>query len=157
MYYTLDTLHNYDEILEEFVKEFSEYCRKSELQFLSENEMCWNISKNEKFEFLDYYYINYAVPVFSRRLWDNISKSFGTDGVFLIPIVINYYGEKHYYYIGVPSRIAVYDSEKRIISENIGRYTIFKSSDLSDNLIYISKNIADCIINLKNIKIERIV
>lgn len=156
MFFKLQTEHIYDELLYDYVRSFSEYCRKSEFQYLTHSEQQWKIPAESEFEFRDFYYINNEVPLLSRWAWDGITSCGNTDGIFVIPVRIYYQGEERQYYITVPSRIYCLDERKTVIrrygrvyqAENItfspketGRYDIFKIAGIDDNNIYLSQKL----------------
>lgn len=158
MFYRLQTEHIYDEVLYEYVRSFSEYCRKSEFQHLTHSERYWEIPSESNFEFTDFFYINNEVPLFSSWAWDRITACGNTDGIFVIPVRIFYRGEEHQYYIAVPPRIyclderktvlkkygEVYHAENTVISpEETGRYNVFRVAETDDDNIYIKHIIAD--------------
>ncbi len=158
MFYKLQTKHTYDEVLYEYVRYFSEYCRKSEFQYLTHNEQYWKIPSDSNFEFTDFYYINNEVPLFSTWAWDRVTAYGNTDGIFVIPVRIFYRGEEQLYYITIPPRIYCIDERKTVLkrdrgvyhAENIvispketGRYNVFRIAGIDDDNIYIKQIIAD--------------
>lgn len=164
-FYKIQTKHTYDKILYEYVHSFSEYCRKSEFQYLMHTEQCWKIPSDRNFEFTDFCYINNEVPLFSRWAWDMITAYGNTDGIFVIPVRISYQGEEYQYYIAVPPRIYCLDGRKTVLkqyggiyrAENIvislketGRYNIFKIAETDDDSIYVKRVIADKLLEISD-------
>lgn len=154
MFYELQCSHESDQILRQFVKHIEKYCFRSEFQFLNKETLFWSISNKEVFRFQKFYYINNSVPVFERQLWEKISGLLDTDGVFMIPLVINYCGEQHYFNIAVPPRIRCLDSEGRISVRNAGRYQIFRSQKPDDSAIFITERLYEYLKDYPKLKIK---
>ncbi len=158
IFYKIQAEHIYDGLLYDYVRSFSEYCRKSEFQYLTHSEQYWKIPSDREFGFNDFYYINNEVPLLSRWVWDRLTVCRNTDGIFIIPVKIFYQGEERQYYIAVPSRIYCLDRRKTVLrpsgavyhAENIvfstketGRYNLFKIAGTDDDNIYSTQIIAD--------------
>lgn len=141
MFYKLQCSHAADALLSRFTEKIEKYCFSSEFQFLSRETLVWNIPAEKPFTFQEFYYINNAVPVFDRQLWEKISAFSGTDGVFVIPLEIIHCGERHYFYVAVPPRIKCLDSQGRILRRNAGRYRMFRTEDSGSSDIFITEHI----------------
>lgn len=143
MFYILQNSHKYDKILQPYIHSIIESCNRSEFQFLSKEELRWNISNNMDFLFEEFYYVNEKVPVFGRQVWETITSSLDTDGIFSIPVVINFCGEHHFYNIAIPPRINCLDKYGKIILKNVGRYQMFKSKQMNDSNIYVTEKLVE--------------
>ncbi len=154
MFYELQCSHDFDPILSKFVKQIEKHCFCSEFQFLNKETLFWNIPNKEFFRFQEFYYINNSVPVFERQLWEKISGLLDTDGVFVIPAVIIYCGEQHYFNIAVPPRIRCLDFQGRISVRNVGRYQIFKSQKPDDATIFIAERLYQYLKDYPKLKIK---
>lgn len=158
IFYKLQSEHTYDGILYNYVRPFSEYCRKSEFQHLDCSEQRWEIPSENRFEFTDFFYINNEVPLFSRWAWDRVTSYGDTESIFVIPVKISYHGEEQQYYIAVPPCIYCLDERMTVLKKNgefyhaenivispkeTGRYNMFKIAGTDDRSIYIKKVIAD--------------
>ena len=157
MFYRLCYDGKYEKALRPFVREIENFCCESEFQFLSHNELYWKIPCEENFSFCEFYFVNKKVPVFNRQVWDRAMRISDTDGIFQIPVTISKCGEQHYYTIAVPSRIDCFDEKGRILSDSIGRYHIFKSSNRNDKSVYLSETLMNELKIFTGLKFEGVV
>lgn len=141
MFYLIDDYNSSEAALSEYIREFGRYADKGEFQYLSHDALFWEISSDKPFAFRDFYYINYQVPAFSQPVWEEALSIIDTDGVFQIPLIIEYQGEQHHYTIAIPSRLRCLDENGSILSNLAGRYDIFRSDVPEDHNIYVSERL----------------
>ena len=114
MYYLIDISGSSEAALSEFLTDIGEPAAKGEFQYLEHNALLWIMRIDKPFSFKDFYYANHQVPIFSQPIWEDALSIIDTDGVFQIPLIIEYQGEQHRYTIAIPSRIRCLDQDDRI-------------------------------------------
>ncbi len=104
--------------------------------------------------FPDFIYDN-AVPLFSESVFSAMSEV-GTEHLLKIDVTITDEIDditKHYI-LGLPPRINVLDDFGSIDEAKCGNYAIFKSSNLSDNRIYITEAMRMVLDKIKPVGME---
>ncbi len=155
MYYLIDISGSSEAALSEFLTDIGESAAKGEFQYLEHNALLWIMRIDKPFSFKDFYYANHQVPIFSQPIWEDALSIIDTDGVFQIPLIIEYQGEQHRYTIAIPSRIRCLDQDGRILSNHVGRYDIFRSENLEDHSIYVSERLKNKWSHFTSIKYKR--
>ncbi len=140
-FYKLQNTDSCERVLRPFIKPIDRFSANGEFQYFSHDALIWKIEAESPFSFKDFYYINCHVPVFSRQIWDAALSIVDMDGLFQIPLTIEHCGERHDYWIVIPSRIHCLDCKGRIMSNNVGRYHLFRSERLDDNTLYVSEDL----------------
>jgi len=155
MYYLIEISGSSEAALSEFLTEIGEPAAKGEFQYLDHNDLLWRLRNDKPFSFKDFYYANNQVPIFSQPIWEDALSIIDTDGVFQIPLKIEYQGEQHRYTIAIPSRIRCLDQNGHILSNLVGRYDIFRSENLEDHSIYVSERLKNKWSHFTSIKYKR--
>lgn len=96
-----------------------------------------------------------AVPLFSERVYSEMRK-IGTDHMLSIEVNITDEIQEvtKNYILALPPRINVLDDFGSIDEAKCGNYAIFKSSNLSDNMIYITESMRKTLDKIKPVGME---
>lgn len=107
-------------------------------------------------DFPEFYYDN-AVPLFSERVFD-VMKENGVSNLLtkVVTVTDELMETSNKYILGLPPRIKVFDEFGSFDEGKIGNYLIFKTSDPSDNNIYVTEKLAKELLKIKPIGMELI-
>lgn len=141
MYYIIQNAFPEQKVLSRFIRNIESACANGEFQYLSHEAMLWEIENEEIFDHREFYYIEHHVPIFSRSLWESALSIIDTDGVFQIPLTIEYCGECRHFMIAIPARIRCFGRNRRISPLYAGRYDYFRSDDIDDDNLYVSERL----------------
>ncbi len=138
---------HYNKMLDDFIElptnAFSEIllpCMSSEFQKIALNPLEINTSDEMGgMVFPDFIYDG-AIPLFSDRVFSTMKKV-GTEHLLCIKVSVTdeIQDVTKQYVLALPPRINVFDDFGSIDETKCGNYAIFKSSDPSDNRIYITE------------------
>lgn len=155
---------HYAKIFNEFIepeqdafRDIESACISSEFQKISREPIAVCTSDElGGMTFPDFYYDD-AVPLFSEKLFNAMKKE-GIDNLLVKEVTIFdlLQNESRKYILGLPPRINVLDSGRRIDENKIGRYLIFKISNTSDNGIYITEQLYSVFKKLRPLGMEMI-
>ena len=149
------------------IKELEEPCQMSEFQFLDLKPISLEVDADSGKVFQDFMY-DWGVPIISDRFKECL-EDLGVDYLFYKKILLTKknLGVEEIYWLALPPRINCLNREKSDIFEvtdvaekividedRVGRYEVFKLSDVGNLEIIISKRIADVLKTKKYIGVH---